>query len=112
MAWKDDMAVPNVPNLDSNTDSTIVRSPREVCSYGRPQINRNRSSCQYSCREDARRWGSRYYDVYEEGQSSQGRCGGWRWGRRGSRRGGVCGSRGGRGDDTNVSNHPTVHEFL
>ncbi|KAF3681887.1 hypothetical protein FXO37_02650 [Capsicum annuum] len=37
MAWKDDMTVPNVPDLDSNTDSTIVRSPREVCSYGRPR---------------------------------------------------------------------------
>ncbi|KAF3631752.1 hypothetical protein FXO38_26521 [Capsicum annuum] len=43
MAYTNDMVVPNIPNLDSNTDSTIIRNSREVCSRGRPQINRNRS---------------------------------------------------------------------
>ncbi|KAF3618830.1 hypothetical protein FXO38_33225 [Capsicum annuum] len=43
------------------------------------------------------------FDAVEgvEDQSSQGRSGGGRWGRRGSKWGGVCGSRGGRGDDAN-----------
>ncbi|PHT51784.1 hypothetical protein CQW23_06246 [Capsicum baccatum] len=112
MVWVDDMAVPNVLNSNSNIDSIIIRNPREFHSCGRPQINKNRSSRQYVFRGDARRWGSGYYDVYEEGQSSQGRSGDGRRGCRGSRGGGVCGSRRARGDDENISNHPTVHEFL
>ncbi|PHT36130.1 hypothetical protein CQW23_23830 [Capsicum baccatum] len=104
MAWKDDMVVLNVPNSDSNTDSIIVRNMREVRSRGRTRINRNRSSHQYVCRGDTRRWGFRYYDVYKEGQSIQGRSGGKRLGYRGSKGGGVCGSRGGRDDDANSNN--------
>ncbi|KAF3671742.1 hypothetical protein FXO38_06455 [Capsicum annuum] len=50
-----------------------------------PQINKNRSLHQYAFREDARKWRSRYYHVYEDGQSSQGRSGDGRQGRRGSR---------------------------
>ncbi|KAF3646308.1 hypothetical protein FXO38_19232 [Capsicum annuum] len=65
--WEDDMAIPNVLNLDSDTDATFVRNLREVRSRGRPQINRNRSLRQNAFREDARRWGSGFYDVYDEG---------------------------------------------
>ncbi|PHT48168.1 hypothetical protein CQW23_12376 [Capsicum baccatum] len=110
--WKDNMAIPNVLNFDSDTVATFVRNLREVHSRGRPQININRLSHQNAFRGDARRWGSGCYDVYDEGQRNQGRSDSERWGRRESRRGGMCGSRGGRGDDTNVSNHPIVHEFL
>ncbi|KAF3614284.1 hypothetical protein FXO37_36009 [Capsicum annuum] len=106
---RNDMAIPNILDSDSDTDVRIIRNPREVHSRGRPQINRNRSLRQYVFCGDSRRWGSRCYDVYEKGQSSLGRSGGERCGHRG---GGVCGSREGRGDDANVSNHPTVHEFL
>ncbi|KAF3621287.1 hypothetical protein FXO37_32883 [Capsicum annuum] len=101
MAWKDDMVVPNIPDSDSDADSIIIRNLREVYLCGRLQINKNRSSHQYAFYGDARRWGSGYYDVYEEGKRSQGRSGGGRWGRRGSRGGGVCCSRGGRGNDAN-----------
>ncbi|PHT59988.1 hypothetical protein CQW23_02351 [Capsicum baccatum] len=101
LEWDDVMDVPNVPNLDSNSDAIFINL-REICSHGRPQINR-RSSRQNTF------WGSRYYDVYDEDQSSQGRSGGGRRGRRESRGGGVWG---GRGDDANVSNHPTVYQFL
>ncbi|KAM3344523.1 hypothetical protein P3S68_024232 [Capsicum galapagoense] len=65
--WEDDMAIPNVLNLDSDTDATFVRNLREVRSRGRPQINRNRSLRQNAFREDARRWRSGFYDVYDEG---------------------------------------------
>ncbi|PHT45248.1 hypothetical protein CQW23_14406 [Capsicum baccatum] len=34
--WEDDMAVPNVPDLDSDTDATFVINSREVHSRGRP----------------------------------------------------------------------------
>ncbi|KAF3659350.1 hypothetical protein FXO37_14022 [Capsicum annuum] len=34
MAWKDDMAIPNVPDSNSNTDSIIIRNPKEVRSRG------------------------------------------------------------------------------
>ncbi|KAF3656901.1 hypothetical protein FXO38_13920 [Capsicum annuum] len=112
MAWKDDMVVLNVPDSNSNTDLIIIRNLKEVRSRGRTQINKNRSSHQSVCRRDARRWGFGYYDVYEEGQSIQGRSGSKRLGHRGSEVGGVCGSRGGRDDDANISNHPTVHKFL
>ncbi|KAF3681304.1 hypothetical protein FXO38_01795 [Capsicum annuum] len=112
MVWEDDMVVPNIPDSDFDTDATIVRNSREVRSRGKPQINRNRSSRQYAFRGDARRWGYGYYDVYDKGKNNQGRSGGGRRGCRGSRRGGVCSSRGGRGDDANINNHPTVHEFF
>ncbi|KAF3663451.1 hypothetical protein FXO37_11972 [Capsicum annuum] len=101
MVWEDDMVFPNIPDLDSDSDSTIVKILREIHSRGRPQINKNRSSHQYAFRGDARIWESKYCDVYEEGQSSQGRSGRVRWGRRGSRGGKVYGSRVGRGDDAN-----------
>ncbi|KAM3338103.1 hypothetical protein P3S68_032429 [Capsicum galapagoense] len=55
MVWEDDMVVPNIPNLDSDTDATIVKNLRKVRSHGRPQINRNKSSRQYAFRRDARR---------------------------------------------------------
>ncbi|PHU08628.1 hypothetical protein BC332_20488 [Capsicum chinense] len=102
MVWEDDMVVPNIPDLDSDTDSTIVKILREIHSRGRPQINKNRSSHQYAFRGDARIWESKYCDVYEEGQSSQGRSGRVRWGRRGSRGGKVYGSRVGRGNDAKM----------
>ncbi|KAF3625440.1 hypothetical protein FXO38_29763 [Capsicum annuum] len=111
MVWEDDMYVPNVLNLNSNTDSTIIRNPREFRSCGRPQINKNRSSRQYVFRGDARRWESGYYDVYEEGQISQGRNGGGRQGCRGSRGGGVCGIRRDRGDDVNDIQRDTEQLF-
>ncbi|KAF3618187.1 hypothetical protein FXO37_34297 [Capsicum annuum] len=103
--WDDDMDVPNIPDSDSNSDAIFI-NPREICSRGRPQINRNRSSRQNIF------GGSRYYDVYDEDQSSQGRSGGGRRGLRESRGGDVWGGRGSRGDDANVSNHPTVYQFL
>ncbi|PHT87553.1 hypothetical protein T459_09659 [Capsicum annuum] len=112
MVWEDDMVVPNIPDSDFDTDATIVRNSREVRSRGKPQINRNRSSRQYAFHGDARRWGYGYYDVYDKGKNNQGRSGGGRRGCRGSRRGGVCSSRGGRGDDANINNHPIVHEFF
>ncbi|PHT53422.1 hypothetical protein CQW23_07884 [Capsicum baccatum] len=112
MVWEDDMVVPNIPDSEFYTDATIVRNSREVRSRGRPQTNRNRSSHQCAFCRDARRWGYGYYDVYEKGKNSQGRSGSRRQGCRGSRGGGVCSSRGGRGDDANISNHPTVHEFF
>ncbi|KAF3626031.1 hypothetical protein FXO38_29489 [Capsicum annuum] len=37
MAWKDDMVVPNIPDLDFDTDSTIVRNSREVHLRERPR---------------------------------------------------------------------------
>ncbi|KAM3218141.1 hypothetical protein P3L10_022671 [Capsicum annuum] len=55
LEWEDDMVVPNVLDLYSDTDARFVRNPREVRSRGRPKINRNRSSCQNAFREDVRR---------------------------------------------------------
>ncbi|PHT40384.1 hypothetical protein CQW23_19238 [Capsicum baccatum] len=50
--WEDDMVVPSVPDLYSDTDVRFVRNPGEVRSCGRPKINRNKSSCQNAFRED------------------------------------------------------------
>ncbi|PHT37876.1 hypothetical protein CQW23_21449 [Capsicum baccatum] len=108
----DDMVVPNDPNSDSDNDAIFIRNLRDVCSREMPHINRNRSLCQNAFCRDGYRWGSDYYDVYNEGQSSQNRSCGMRKSGKGSRGGGVCGSRGGRGDATNISNHPTVHQIL
>ncbi|PHT43277.1 hypothetical protein CQW23_17302 [Capsicum baccatum] len=68
-----------------HSDETSIRNPRKVRSHGRPQINRNRSSCQNIFSRGGMRWGSGYYDVYNEGQNNQSRSGGGKWGRRGSR---------------------------
>ncbi|PHU06983.1 hypothetical protein BC332_23472 [Capsicum chinense] len=108
----DDMVVPNDPNSDSDNDAIFIRNSRDVCSREMPQINRNRSLCQNAFCRDGYRWGSDYYDVYNEGQSSQNRSCGRRKSGKESRGGGVCGSREGRGDATNISNHPTVHQIL
>ncbi|KAF3628622.1 hypothetical protein FXO38_28138 [Capsicum annuum] len=108
----DDMVVPNDPNSDSDNDAIFIRNSRDVCSREMPQINRNRSFCQNAFCRDGYRWGSGYYDVYNEGQSSQNRSCGRRKSGKESRGAGVCGSRGGRGDATNISNHPTVHQIL
>ncbi|KAF3638186.1 hypothetical protein FXO38_23353 [Capsicum annuum] len=50
--WEADMALPDVPNLYSNTDAIIVRNFREVYSRGRPHINRNRFLHQYTFHGD------------------------------------------------------------
>ncbi|PHU05288.1 hypothetical protein BC332_26110 [Capsicum chinense] len=65
--WDDDMDVPNIPDLDSNSDTIFIKNPREVRSRGRTQINKNRSSHQNVFPGDNRRWGFEYYDVYDEG---------------------------------------------
>ncbi|PHT76117.1 hypothetical protein T459_19639 [Capsicum annuum] len=83
--WDNDIAVPSIPDTDSDSDEIFIRNLREVCTRGRPQINTNKSSCQNAFCRDGRRWGSKYYDVYNKGQSSQGRSGDGRRGRRESR---------------------------
>ncbi|KAF3642844.1 hypothetical protein FXO37_22328 [Capsicum annuum] len=61
--WDDDMATPNVPDFDSNSDATFIGNSREVRSHRRHQSNKNISSHQNAFRRDGRRWGFGYYDV-------------------------------------------------
>ncbi|KAF3646422.1 hypothetical protein FXO38_19182 [Capsicum annuum] len=57
--WNDGMDIPNVPDLDSDSNAILIRNPREVRSREWPQINRNRSFHQNTFRGETRRWGFR-----------------------------------------------------